>query len=125
MSDFRAEAFMGPRLDAIFGPAAPVGTGIDVNAGVAEMEARCKVFQFRPLRSPDVIVVFGTFFLAVAKAEGPDFGILLYPCRRLEAILGVQVIAGMEGQITRIVERYVGITPDADAVIAVIRRPRQ
>ena len=37
MSDFRAEAFMGPRLDAIFGPATPVGTGIDVNAGVAEM----------------------------------------------------------------------------------------
>ena len=125
MRDFRTEALMRPRLDAVFSPATPVGTGIDIDTRIAEMDARCKVFQFRPLRNQDVIVVIGTFFFAVAKTESADFSILLELGRRLEAILAIQGIAGMEAQVAGLVEGHIGIAPDTAAVIAVVGRPRQ
>lgn len=69
MSDFRPEPLVSAGLDAVFGPAAPTGSGVDVYPRRAEVDARRKVLEFRPLRSPDIIVVIGTFFFAVAKAE--------------------------------------------------------
>lgn len=62
---------MSAGLDAVFGPAAPTGSGIDVYPRRAKVDARREILEFRPFRSPDIIVVIGTFFLAVTEAEGP------------------------------------------------------
>ena len=87
--DFRPEAFMGAGLDAVFSPAAPAGPGIDVNSRRPQIETRRKILEFRPLRSPDIIIIIGTFFLAVAKAEGTKSRVLLDSGGRFEAILAV------------------------------------
>ena len=108
-----------------FRPAAPAGAAIGINTGAAGVDARHIIPQFRPARSPDMIVIVSTFFLTVTKRKGPDRRPFADFKPWLEAFFGVNCIVYIHIEVPILIHGETGIATQTDAIVIIIRRTRQ